>query len=222
MSEFIFPVGIEVDIKNEKMFQHFRICRLLGNIYKAKNHDYGDSFHKTYQEFGKVAIAIRLQDKVSRLSALSTKEQQLVKDESIRDTLLDIANYAILGIMEMDLDDCEAEKEPSSEESLWPEITEDTTIEDAKRIHQRFWDYIIDNGEAPTDRYVSNVSPVCYVVGRCTKCPIIWPKNENGKCLCTINNGLYSRWYNASGEEKSKLARQIRDLPWKFEQEKDS
>lgn len=100
-----FPMKVEVGIENEKILQHFHICDLLSNLYKAKNHDYGDSFHKTYEEFGKIAIAIRLQDKVSRLSALSTKEQQLVTDESIRDTLMDIANYAILGLMEMDAED---------------------------------------------------------------------------------------------------------------------
>lgn len=102
MSNQKFPIKVEVTMENEKILQHFHICGILSNLYKAKNHDYGDSFHKTYEEFGKIAIAIRLQDKVSRLSALSTKEQQLVTDESIRDTLMDIANYAILGLMEMD------------------------------------------------------------------------------------------------------------------------
>lgn len=93
---------IKVSFANEKEEEHLRICKELGSVYTSKNHDYGDSFHKTYLEFGRIAVAIRLQDKVSRLSALSTKDQQLVKNESIRDTLVDIANYAILGIMELD------------------------------------------------------------------------------------------------------------------------
>lgn len=93
---------IKVLFANEKEKEHFWICKELGGVYASKNHDYGDSFHKTYQDFGKIAVAIRLQDKVSRLSTLSTKDRQLVKDESIRDTLIDIANYAILGIMELD------------------------------------------------------------------------------------------------------------------------
>lgn len=96
---------VEVSFSNRREKRHFKICKELGVIYASKNHDYGDSFHKTYQEFGKVSVAIRLQDKVSRLSALTTKDQQLVKDESIRDTLLDIANYAILGIMELDAEE---------------------------------------------------------------------------------------------------------------------
>lgn len=99
------PMKIEVKLDSKKTLQHFHICQQLSTLYQNKNHDYGDSFHKTYQEFGKIAIAIRLQDKVSRLSALSTKDQQLVTDESIRDTLMDIANYAILGIMEMNDED---------------------------------------------------------------------------------------------------------------------
>lgn len=102
MTEPIFPNDIDVNVENEKAFKHFQVCRLLCDLYISKNHDYGDSFHKTYEEFGPVALAIRLQDKVSRLSALTTSKEQMVKNESVRDTLMDIANYAILGIMEMD------------------------------------------------------------------------------------------------------------------------
>lgn len=96
--------SLEITFENEQMRKHFDICTRLGSIYKAKNHDYGDSFHKTFEEFGRVALAIRLQDKCSRLTSLCCKEKQMVKDESIIDTLLDIANYAILGIMELESD----------------------------------------------------------------------------------------------------------------------
>lgn len=101
---------VEVVFKNESERKHFYICRRLGEIYSAKNHDYGDSFHKTFNEFGRVALAIRLQDKCSRLTSLCCKEKQMVKDESIIDTLLDIANYAILGIMELEGEDNEMAK----------------------------------------------------------------------------------------------------------------
>lgn len=72
--------------------------------YIKKNMDYGDSFSKSYQEFGLVAPVVRMSDKVERLKSLSKAEAQ-VKDESIRDTLLDIANYAIMTVVELSGED---------------------------------------------------------------------------------------------------------------------
>lgn len=89
--------------KNEP--EHFAICKRLYALYAAKNHDYDGAFHQTFAKFGRVALAIRLQDKCSRLTALTCKDKQLVKDESVIDTLMDIANYAIMGIMELEKED---------------------------------------------------------------------------------------------------------------------
>lgn len=81
---------------------HTAICEELGKLYAAKNADYGDSFHATYIEEGMAMPRIRLSDKLSRFKVLTRKGKQQVSDESIRDTLLDLANYAIMTIMEMD------------------------------------------------------------------------------------------------------------------------
>lgn len=81
---------------------HAAICNELGKLYAAKNADYGDSFHSTYNEEGMAMPRIRLTDKLSRFKALTRSGQRQVSDESIRDTLLDLANYAIMTIMEMD------------------------------------------------------------------------------------------------------------------------
>lgn len=222
-----FPMKVEVGIENEEVLQHFHICSLLSNLYKTKNHDYGDSFHKTYEEFGKIAIAIRLQDKVNRLSALSTKERQLVTDESIRDTLMDIANYAILGIMEMDEEDRTPIVIPddytfdNKEGFRYPDITEDTPMKELMRIHKDFWNYVAEHGDFPPSKFFGGTSPVCQLF-ECRDCPIIWPKNDSWDRLCTIRNGLVHQWRVAAGQEKTKLARQIRDLPWKFEMGSDS
>lgn len=72
-------------------------------LYKAKNADYGDSFSKSYQEFGLTASVVRISDKVERLKALSKAEAR-VKDESIRDTLVDLANYAMMTVIELDIE----------------------------------------------------------------------------------------------------------------------
>ncbi len=87
-----------------KVEQHAEICKTLNDIYKRKNSDYGDSFGETYRKLGIISAVTRLTDKYNRLVSLSTKDKskQLVNDESITDTLYDMANYAIMTIIELD------------------------------------------------------------------------------------------------------------------------
>lgn len=86
--------------------KHEFICRMLNKIYEQKNHDYGDSFHISFEEEGMAMPRIRLGDKFNRFKALTrAPEERQVADESILDTLLDMANYAIMTAMEvMDFD----------------------------------------------------------------------------------------------------------------------
>lgn len=65
-------------------------------LYIKKNHDYGDAFDKSLDEDGLVVAKIRLKDKIRRFETL-LKSSALVH-ESIEDTLLDMANYAIMTI----------------------------------------------------------------------------------------------------------------------------
>lgn len=88
----------ETDYSN-KVRHHASICEELNEIYARKNHDYGDSFGKGYAEYGMVMAVIRLEDKLNRLKSL-IKAESLVKDESINDTLMDLANYAIMTVIE--------------------------------------------------------------------------------------------------------------------------
>lgn len=89
----------------EKADRHADLCRQLNEIYRKKNADYGDSFHTTWEEEGFAMARIRLSDKLSRFKTLSRAGAQQVKDESIADTLLDLANYAIMTVLEMQSDD---------------------------------------------------------------------------------------------------------------------
>ena len=82
-----------------KIELHKQICGNMHNTYKAKNADYGDSFAKVREEYPE-AICIRLMDKLERLKTLYKGGEQQVKEESIDDTLLDIANYAVMEILE--------------------------------------------------------------------------------------------------------------------------
>lgn len=74
------------------------ITNSLTKIYQAKNQDYGNSFEKSLYKFGLVASIIRLSDKMNRIESLSQTKAR-VKDESIEDTLLDLANYAIMTVI---------------------------------------------------------------------------------------------------------------------------
>lgn len=83
-----------------KVEKHRQICNELTDLYERKNHDYGDSFGKSYKEYGMTMACIRLEDKLNRLKALTKSGVQQVSDESICDTLVDLANYAIMTIIE--------------------------------------------------------------------------------------------------------------------------
>lgn len=87
---------------SSKIEKHLKICNELNALYTKKNHDYGDSFHISFVEEGMAMARIRLSDKLNRFKTLSRSNKQEVADESIRDTLIDLANYAIMTILEME------------------------------------------------------------------------------------------------------------------------
>lgn len=76
----------------------------LNEVYIKKNNDYGNSAEESLDEFGLIASIVRLGDKMNRLKSLSAGGRQLVNDESLEDTLLDLANYAVITIMWLDAD----------------------------------------------------------------------------------------------------------------------
>lgn len=91
------------DKKMNKPLYHEAICQQLNDLYRRKNADYGDSFGKSFAEYGMAMPCIRLEDKLNRLKALTRKGDAQVQDESITDTLLDLANYAIMTVIEMQI-----------------------------------------------------------------------------------------------------------------------
>ena len=74
------------------------ITKDMIELYERKNKDYGNSFDKTLNEFGIVAGLIRLNDKMNRVKSIYNKDVS-VKDESFEDTLIDLANYAVMTLM---------------------------------------------------------------------------------------------------------------------------
>lgn len=78
-----------------------RILGEMADLHAKKNADYGNAFADSFREFGMVSAVIRMNDKMNRLKAL-TKQDAQVKTESIRDTLIDLACYAVMTIEELD------------------------------------------------------------------------------------------------------------------------
>lgn len=91
----------------DKFERHMEICKNLNNVYRKKNHDYGDSFSDTYKKLGIISAITRITDKYNRLVSLATKpdNERKVLDESINDTLLDMANYCIMTLIEKELEE---------------------------------------------------------------------------------------------------------------------
>lgn len=85
-----------------KIQKHQDLLDFLHNLYVTKNHDYGDSVHDTYEKYGLISFLVRIEDKMNRARVLS-QTTAMVNDEKIEDTLLDMANYAIMAVMELQL-----------------------------------------------------------------------------------------------------------------------
>ena len=87
------------------------LTKQLIETYKAKNKDYGDSFADSFKEFGIIAPVVRMNDKMNRIKSLSKGEDRQVKDESLIDSLMDLANYALMTVIELDDFDIEEVKD---------------------------------------------------------------------------------------------------------------
>ena len=87
---------METTNTNVKKFNEI-VCK-MADTYEKKNADYGDSFGQTCDEFGIIAAIVRMNDKMNRIKQLS-KKNALVTDESIKDTILDLANYAVMTLI---------------------------------------------------------------------------------------------------------------------------
>ena len=67
-------------------------------LFKRKNADYGDAF----ATYGPVGVLVRMGDKIARLQNINKTSIRLVDDERLRDTLIDLHNYAAMAVFLMD------------------------------------------------------------------------------------------------------------------------
>lgn len=83
---------------NTRVLQMKAIHAETLDLFKRKNNDYGDAF----AEYGTIGVLVRMGDKIKRLQQITKTQIQLVNDEKIRDTLLDLHNYSAMAIMLLD------------------------------------------------------------------------------------------------------------------------
>ena len=85
---------------NRRVEQMKKIQAEALELFTKKNLDYGDAFAK----YGVIGVLMRIEDKLQRSISISNKGVNLVEDECIRDTLIDLHNYAAMGMMLLDED----------------------------------------------------------------------------------------------------------------------
>lgn len=90
----------EIDASiSEKLNIHEDICNNIHNLYVNKNRDYGDSMHPLFEEYGLTAFLVMFSIKINRIKTLMNKRE--AKYESLEDSLLDLANYALIAVTEL-------------------------------------------------------------------------------------------------------------------------
>lgn len=84
-------------------------------LYAERNEKYGDSFAKTFQEYGEAVALIRLEDKLNRAKTLVSMGLKGSDGESLIDTLMDLSNYANMTIIELTSSNKEANQDAASD-----------------------------------------------------------------------------------------------------------
>ena len=82
----------------DRVLQMTKVQTEALSLFKKKNADYGDAF----AEYGVIGVLMRIEDKLKRSVSITKNGVNLVKDEKIRDTLIDLHNYAAMAIMLLD------------------------------------------------------------------------------------------------------------------------
>ena len=100
---YLFTNSIRLDSgSNKEDADRFKeITDKMFETFKAKNHDYGSSFSNLFKECGMTYAYGHMAEKLERVKSLM-KDDAKVKGEGMKDSLLDLANYAILTVIEIE------------------------------------------------------------------------------------------------------------------------
>ena len=91
-----FIIGINESLCDEQVETFASIVKEMTELYAKKNHDYGNSFDEGCDKIGVGYPTGRLLDKLNRLIACMGKEDEMQVNESIEDTLKDLACYSVM------------------------------------------------------------------------------------------------------------------------------
>lgn len=86
----------------DKIKRHAELVDKLHEVYVQKNTAYGDSFGKSFADWGMAAACVRITDKFNRMITLARHPEVDSGDERITDTLMDMANYCLMTVMEIE------------------------------------------------------------------------------------------------------------------------
>lgn len=86
------------DLTPNRIEQYKNVQNEAIELFIKKNQDYGDAF----ANYGPIGVLVRIGDKISRLQSINNNGVNLVNNESLRDTLIDLHNYAAMAIMLLD------------------------------------------------------------------------------------------------------------------------
>ncbi len=87
----------------DRVSQYGKVQKEAIELFKKKNADYGDAF----ANYGPIGVIVRMGDKISRLTSVTKSGVTMVNTESVRDTLIDLHNYAAMAVMLLDEDKLE-------------------------------------------------------------------------------------------------------------------
>ena len=93
---------VKEPVENEFMEEYKKIVTETMELCIKKNKDYGSSVQDTFEKFGDISYLVRITDKYNRICSLLNGEGE-VKDESIDDTIRDMANYSFLWLASRNL-----------------------------------------------------------------------------------------------------------------------
>lgn len=84
---------------NDNVKQFNELAQTMCELYEKKNADYGDSFNISLDKYGIIAALTRMSDKFNRIENLILNQNKKVEDEKVEDTLIDLANYAMMTVL---------------------------------------------------------------------------------------------------------------------------
>ena len=179
----------------ERVIQLQKVQDEARELFKKKNHDYGDAF----ADYDVVGVLVRLGDKVKRCQSISKMGIQLVHGEKLRDTLIDMHNYAAMAIMLLDEKPINDEYRTCDEdEDDYDELDEkDLVLQDNEPtiIHVTVtgrllgkWQIIGDSGTKYDRLQYYDELMLC---NTCS-CPSFqWNEKKPKSCKHTLNPGKY-------------------------------